>query len=236
VGLTLKCKFLFTMFGFLAIVLLAVSSLPVHAASTLVQQNNAGCFGCSSRLSVSFASNVASGDVIVVGVDVSGASFQLTTLADSLGSSFTQAVASPSNAPPPIVYIYYATLSKSGADVVTATFAAAAPMQSIYIYEVAGVKTAGLAVSTGSGTGTSISTSSSVTFQDGAFLLGVIGTNSFGANVTAGVGFTLSTNNSGRSVAFAQYSISGVSSPANFEATSNPAQGWVEDAIALMPN
>jgi len=235
VGLTLKTMLPFTIFGLSAILLLAGLPFPVHAASALVQQNNAECFGCSSRLSVSFLSNAVSGDVVVVGVVVSGASFALTSLADSLGSTFTQGVAS-SNAPPPVVYIYYATLGKSGAEVVTATFAAAAPLQSVYVYEVSGVKTGGLAAATGTGTSTFISTSSSVAFDGGAFLLGVIGTNSFGANVTGGAGFVMSTINSGRSVAFAEYSISGVASPSNFQATSNSALGWAEDAIALMPN
>jgi len=224
-----------TLFALSAALLLLVGLLPVHAAAVLVQQNNAACLGCSSRLSVSFPSNVASGDLLVVGVVVGEASFALSSLSDSLGSSFTQAVASTS-APPPIVYIYYATFYKSGAEVVTAAFTAAAPAESIYIYEVSGVKTAGLATATGSGTGTLISTSSSVSFQAGAFLLGVIGMNSFGGNATAGTGFSINIDNSGRGVAYAQYSIPGVPSTTSFQAATTSAVSWAEDAIALMPS
>ena len=231
----LKKQFRFILFGLSATLLLALGLLPVHAASALVQQNNGGCFGCSSTLSVSFPSNVASGDVIVVGVVVADASFALSSLTDSLGSSFTQAVTS-TNAPPPLVYIYYATLSSSGADVVTATFSAAAPAESVYIYEVSGVTTVGLATATGSGTGTSISTSSPVFFQTGAFLLGIIGTNGFRGNVTAGTGFTLSTDNSATGITYAQYSISSVASPTSFQATTNSGVNWAEDAVALMPS
>jgi len=225
----------FMLFVVSAMLLLVVALLPVHAASALVQQNNVGCFSCSSTLSVSFTSNVASGDVIVVGVVIAGASFTLSSLTDSLGSSFTQAVTS-TNAPPPTVYIFYATFSSSGAEIVTATFSAAAPAQSVYIYEISGVKTTGVATATGSGQGTSISTSSPVTFQTGAFLLGIIATNSFGGTATAGTGFTLSADNSGRAVTHAQYSISGIASPTNFPATTNSAVSWTEDGIALMPS
>jgi hypothetical protein len=225
---------LLTLFGLSAMLLLAVALLPVHATSVLVQQNNRGCLGCSSALSVSFTSNAARGDLIVVGVVVADASFTLSSLTDSLGSSFTQAVTSNGTLPP-IVYIYYGTLSTSGVEIITATFSAAAPAESIYIYEVSGVTTAGVATATGSGTDRSISTSSSVSFQNGAFLLGIIGTNGFGGTATAGSGFTLSTDISGAGITYAQYSLSGVSSPTSFQATASSAVSWVEDAIALMP-
>ena len=63
-----------------------------------------------------------------------------------------------------------------------------------------------------------------------------LGTNSFRGTATAGEGFTLSTDNSGTGTTFAQYSISGVSSPTNFQATTKSAGSWAEDAIALMPS
>lgn len=217
----------------LGTLLFAVALFPVHAASALVQQNNVECSNCTSTLSVSFKSGVTSGDVIVVGVVVADASFTLSSLTDSLGSSFTQAVTS-TNTPPPTVYIFYANLSSTGPNIVTATFSAAAPAESVYIYEVSGVRTTGLATATGSGLGTSISTSLPVTFQAGAFLLGIIATNSFEGNVTTGTGFAPSEDNSGIGVTHAQYSISNITSTTNFPATTNSAVGWVEDGIALM--
>jgi len=223
------------LFGLSAMLLLTAAMSPVHAASALVQENNAGCLGCSSTLSVSFATNAGAGDVIVVGVVVADASVPLSSLTDSLDSPFTQAATSP-NATPPAVYIYYATISKVGVEIVTATFGAAAPAESVYIYEVSGVTTAGVATATGAGTGTSISTSSSVTFQTGAFLLGIIGTNNFRGTASAGTGFTLSTDSSGTGVTYAEYSTSGVSSPTSFQATAHSTVSWEEDAIALMPN
>ena len=220
--------------GLSVTLLLALTPFPVHATSALVQQNNEGCLGCSSTLSVSFTNYVASGDVIVVGVVVADASFVLNSITDSLRSTFSQAVASV-NSPPPTVYIYYATLPANGAETVTATFSAAAPAEDIYIYEISGVTTVGLATATGSGMGTSISTSSLISFQPGAFLLGIIGTNNFGGTATAGTGFTLSTDNSGTGVTYAQYSISGASSPTSFQATAHSTVSWAEDGLALMP-
>jgi len=230
----LKKRIVFTLVGFSTTLLLAIAFLPVHAESALVQQNNVECLGCSSRLSVSFINDVASGNVILVSVVVADASFTLSSLTDSLGSTFTHAVTS-TNIPPPTVYIYFATLSTSGAEVVTATFSAAAPEESVYIFEVSGVTTVGLENATGTGTGTSISTSS-VASQTGAFLLGIIGTNGFGGTVTAGAGFTLNPDNSGIGATYAQYSISSVTSPTNFQASTNSPITWAEAAIALMPN
>jgi len=230
----LRARMPFMLSVVLATLLLAVALLPVHAASALVQQNNVECSSCSSTLSVSFSSNVASGDVIVIGVVIADASFTLSSLTDSLSSSFTQAVTS-TNVPPPAVYIFYATLTSSGADIVTAAFSAAAPAESIYIYEVSGVKTTRVANATGSGVGTSISTSLPVTFQAGAFLLGIIATNSFEGTATAGTGFTPSADNSGTGATHAQYSISGITATTNFPATTNSVVSWVEDGIALMP-
>jgi len=222
------------LFGLSAALLLAVALVPVHASVMVVQQNSAGCLGCSSSLSVSFASSVSAGDEIVVGVVVGEASFALSSLTDSLGSSFIQAVTSV-NTPPPIVYIYYAPLTRGGEEVVTATFTAAAPAQSIYIYELSGVKSTGIATGAGSGSGSSISTLSSISFPAGAFLLAVIGTNSLGGNVTAGTGFTVSSNNSGPGCAYAQYSLTNESSQTRFQAAANSAVNWAEVAIMLPP-
>jgi hypothetical protein len=224
----------FIAFGLSAILLLVATLLPVHAVSVLVQQSNNGCLGCSSTLSVSFNGNVVNGDVIVVGVVVGGASFPVSSLTDSLGSSFARAVTSNSTLPP-IVSIYYANVSKSGTDVVTTTFVAAAPAETVYIYELSGVATTGIETATGSGTGSSISVSPTMHFQTGAFLLGIIGTNIFRGNATAGADFTLSTNSFGTGAAYAEYSISGVASPTSFQASMNSSVSWAEDAIALMP-
>jgi hypothetical protein len=220
------------------VVLLVAGPLPVHAASALVQQNNAGCVSCASAtLAVSFTSNVASGNVLVVGVFLSVSGIGVNSIHDSFGS-LNQAVASTTGSES--VQIFTAALASSGPDTVTATF----PVQNfenLYIYEVSGVTTTG---STGHDTSTgSTSIDAAVgcpcSFEPGAFLLGIIGTQlgTSPPTVTPGTGFTLSPDNSATGASHAQYSTSGVFSPTIFPATTNhPTTRWVEAGLVLFPS
>jgi len=212
--------------------LLLLEPLPVHAAaSTLIQQNSDGCrlSGCTGTLAVSFLSDVASGNVIVVGVVIYGGT--VNSVSDSKGSTLTQAVSATFGSSS--VYIYVATLSSSGSDTVTVSFSPAGEEEDVYIYEVSGVTTTGAGTGTGSGTGTLMSTSA-VAFLSGAFLLGVMITPS-PRSVTAGAGFTLSPAPSLTYLSYAEYATSGVSSPTTFPATVSSLSAWVEVGVALNP-
>jgi hypothetical protein len=149
-------------------------------------------------------------------------------------------------------YIYYAMLSSSGPDTATATFSSTPSDYNgfayLFIYEIFGVTTTGVATGTGSGiiSGVSGSISTSSTgFQSGAFLVAIMENDIFSSNWVAGSGFQLSPPpHSGGAVdqfitlSKAEYSTSGVSSPTDFPATlssSNPSQDWVEVSIALNP-
>jgi hypothetical protein len=231
--------------------MLVVEPSPVHAAASLVQQNKTYCMSnwsaapcTSATMSVSFANSVASGDVVLVGVH-SGSSISITvsSVSDSLGSSFTQAVMS-SNLIGAFVYeyIYYATLSSSGSDQITVTFSSPPTEYStvfyVFIYEVSGVTTTGATTGTGAGDyGVPVSTTPT-TFQSGAFLLAILGNSLMSTGVTAGSGFTLTPDDSASEIlgiAHAQYSTSGVSSPTTFPATFSQSNKWVEAGIALNP-
>jgi hypothetical protein len=218
--------------------------LPVHAASTLIQQNTSGCVcgGSSVVVAVTFSSNVAMGNVIVVGLAFEQFGAVIPPLTDSLGSTFTQAVTATVS-PGHVAAIYTATLSSSGADTVTVTFSNShgggefSTTYQVYIYEVAGVTTTGAQTATGSGlTGGSFSTSSTVSFPVGAFLLGVVYYNDPSGITTAGTGFTLSpvTCPAGVCETAAEYS-DPVSSPTNFPASSTGTAEWAEAGIALNP-
>ena len=236
---------------------LAAQPSPVHAASSLVQQNGVICapaggiIRCGSTLSVSFSSNVASGDVLVVAVASGDANSNppatVSSVSDSRGSSFTEAV-HVTNTVNAHGYIYCATLSSDGPDTVTVTFTSDLSddngMAYLFIYEVSGVKTAGVATATGIGWGSgSVSTSSSINFESGAFLVAIMGGQIISSSWAAGSGFQFSpgpcdaNNNCDVFVQLskAEYSTSGVSSPTNFPATLSPNQNWVEAAIALSP-
>jgi hypothetical protein len=229
--------------------LLVLEPLPVHAASTLIQQNtNGGGYGTNPVVvAVTFSSNVAMGDVIVVGLAFERFGAVIPPLTDSLGSTFTQAVMATVVPPGHVAAIYTATLLSSGPDTVTVTFSNShgsppeilSTTYQVYIYEVAGVTTTGAHTATGSGqTGGSFSTSSTVSFPVGAFLLGVIyySTPEPSGTTTAGAGFTLSpvTCPAGGCQTAAEYS-DPVSSPTNFPASSTQNTQWAEAGIALDP-
>lgn len=232
--------FLLVMFA----IVLVVEPLPVHAASSLVQQNAGGCDPCSGGfqnewpISVTFTDNVVSGNVVVVGAE--GYPQTVTSISDSLLSSYSLAETTST----PVssnLYIYYATLTASGADTVTVTFSAGStPSAYVFIYEVSGVTTTGVGTASGSGVNDPVhaTTSASVAFQPGAFLLGVIWIGLTPTpTVTAGQGFTLSSH-VGATWAQAEYSTGGVSSPTNFPASFDPSGGstyWGEVGIALNP-
>jgi hypothetical protein len=244
----LTVAFLLVMFA----LMLVVEPSPVHGASSLVQQKMVHCKGVgsvylcdSATLSVSFSNPVTSGNVAVVGVYViHNPAIALTSISDSQGSSFTLAATSTTLSSVIAVYLYYAPLTSSGSDTITATFSSVPSGDTgyayVYIYEVSGVTTTGVATGTGAGFGNSVSTSDTP-FQDGAFLLGIIGngqlTSTLGGT-TPGSGFTLTPDNPYTELiglSHAQYSTSGVSSPTTFPATLYDTQYWVEVGIALNP-
>jgi len=244
----LTVTFLLVMFA----VVLVVEPVPVHAASSLVQQAMALMvqFGGNptpgQTISASFPSNVASGNVIVAAVASGDANSNppatVSSVSDSRGSSFTEAV-HVTNTVNAHAYIYYATLSSSGLDTVTVTFTSDLSdyngMAYLFIYEVSGVKTTGVATATGIGWSSgSVSTSSSISFESGAFLVAIMGGQTFSSSWAAGSGFQFSPTHPYdiyAQLAKGMYSTSGVFSPTNFPATLSPNQNWVEAAIALSP-
>lgn len=205
---------------------------PVHASSTLVQQIEGQCTFCTS-LPITFPGNVASGDVIVVTLLVDPT---LTSIVDSLSSSFTQAASFLCDGGSTICYVYYATLATGGVtDAITITIPASPIIIEAYAYELSGVATPPTvtAVSTGTSnfpSSTSVSTAST-TFQKGAFILGTI---IAGSPVTAGSSFTLSPSG-GILFLFEEYSTSAVSSPTTFPATYTSNNPWFEMGLVLNP-
>jgi hypothetical protein len=233
------------------------------SSSPLVQQASGGCTFCESHTSTaSFSQEVTAGDLIVVGASTSFEPIDpvpLFTVNDTLGSTYTQAVAYCYEvAQDSCAAIYYATAPSSGGEVtVTVTLNAPADPQSldIFIYELTGVTTAGAATATGQGESyiplspvmmapvmadglpnTAVSTSPA-SFTNQAFLLGVVNAVQFEdppISLTPGAGFTASVPSSGSGRGFAQYSVSGVTSPTTFPGTLDSiGLYWVEVGLAL---
>ncbi len=236
------------------------SPLSVHAGvgGPLVQQASGGCSSCESTSSTAtFGEHVASGDLIVVGA---ASTFEPTgdpqsfSVSDTLDSSYIFAVdrcLAPAQAS--CSGIFYATASSSGADTVTVTVNNGGDPAGldIFIYELSGVTTAGATTGTGAGfpllaptftsdaapvpdiLGTPVSTTPT-SFTQQAFLLGVVSIELLDPAFTAGTGFTASTPSSGSGLGFAEYSLSGVTSPTTFPGTlGSGALFWTESGLAL---
>ncbi len=224
----------------LSVLNLIPSTLNAHALSpsTVVQEKNVGCSPCSpSSISVTFPSSLTLGDVIVVGV--SSVLGSLSSISDSLSSSFTQAVSATEAGSLQYTYIYYSQVFTSASDTVTVAFSGSGVDADVYVFELSGVTTTGLGTANGvdSFGSSSVSTSSSLSFQPGAFLLAVI--NPEGATITPGSGFTLMngyiTPGYVAPNSAVEYATSGVTSPTNFPATLSGGFTWSESAIVLEP-
>jgi len=153
---------------------------------------------------------------------------------------------------PDQVFIYYTTASTNlPSDSVSVVFADTCGSGcfegNIYVYDVSGVTTDSWGE--GSGTGHSFTSpytvgTSPVSFQGGAFLLGMMGS-STGPGAQPGAEFTLSPDNSKTGLSYAEYSVCQPPSvtclsgyqPTTFPATLNyPGGDWAEAGIAFNPS
>jgi len=194
---------------------------------------------------ITFPSGLTAGNTIVVGIALTppGIVNGLTSISDSKGFSYTQAVNVCVGAL--CAYIYYATASSGGADTVTVSVvnhidAGEQGGVDAYIYEVSGITTSGMTMATGQGSGSgsqSVFTSSSASFSSGAFLLGVISNTYNEITFSAGGGFIPSTQKSGSGDGWAEYS-DPASSPTNFPATigTGVTRSWVEAGVVFPPS
>ncbi|MDG7012918.1 MAG: Ig-like domain repeat protein [Nitrososphaerota archaeon] len=225
----------------IAAIALTTLSAPVAAStgSSLVQHANNGCNSCSNTVSVQLPNSVALGDVLVVGVSTLGSSgiVSVNSVTDSLGSPFTQVGSSSLGSTYQYSSIYYSPAYSSGPDTVTVTFSASGMDADVYVFEVAGVSAAPPTFASGSDPygSYSTSTSTSVAFTPGAFLVAVI--NPEGAGITPGAGFSFVNGYSGFYGAYSgtEYATSGVPSPTDFPSSLSGGFTWVESAAAFTP-
>jgi hypothetical protein len=206
------------------------------AASSVVNAKAGGdtnCAGGSCQINFNFT-NVYAGDVLVVAYFDNSVSSPVVS--DTLGSSFTMQ-ASQSTIEGPL-NILTAPLSSTGRDNVTLSDTSAANIAA-EVFEVSGVTTASVQAATGNGYcvpgGCDMSTSSSVAFVPGAFLVSILYCNCYLNSFTAGSGYTNETLVSPN--AYGEYATSGVTSPTFFNATTDAGSGgnWYETALVLEP-
>jgi hypothetical protein len=215
--------------------LFAVTIVPHAAAAATIVEQDSGEEGicpppsASCSASVTFSS-VTSEDVLVVAAF--DADSNSPGISDTLGSSYSTL---GSNAVTGLeVVVYATTLGSGGSDKITVSDSSGLST-GIWLtaFELIGVTTTGATSATGSGTGTgSISTSQSLSFQSGAFLLGLMSCDS--CTFSQGTGFS---GFSQPVVSYAyEYATSGVSSPTDFPASfSSVSEHWEEVGVQLPP-
>lgn len=211
------------------------------AAASVVQENTGSCSSpplpssCSATITLS--TDVTSGDVLVVAVfDNNLAPVSSLSVTDTLSSTFTSQISQ--NLITGRIAIFTATPGSSGADTVTV---ADSTTNGIWadVFEVSGVTTAGAQTASGFNICSSsgdcpFSTSSSIAFIPGAFLVSIVQCSDCDLNgFTPGTGFTSDTLIASNT--YDQYSVSGVSSPTSFPATGNIADlgGGILDDVGL---
>ncbi len=152
------------------------------AAIHYVQSASAVSGQTASGVSASFTSNTAAGDAIIVAASTAGPS--ISSVVDTQGNAYVQAVASGSNA------VWYALNTKGGADTVTANFAASTGFSLIYIHEYAGLATSALdQTSSESGTGTAVTSGAKTTTQSNELIFGYASVDH--CVITGSTGFTV---------------------------------------------
>jgi len=165
-----------------------------------------------------------------------------TSVSDTLGDSFTQAVAQSavSGSTAYESAIWYATASGSGSNTITATFSASIA-GSVSIYEIAGYSTNGVLTSTGSSTGGSTSASvGSFTPNTNSFAVGNVETGSASTKYTVGTGYTtVATGGGGCDASDASQGCSeyetGLGSATTTPFTLSASTPWVDIAAAFTP-
>lgn len=178
---------------------LVASSAWAAASPAYVQSTNTGGGG-SSTISATFVSNVAQGDLIVVGVAWNSTTVTVSSVADSLSNTYSSAVGPTTNATlGGSCQIFYAANTPAGANSVTVTFSGTISGGDLAIHEYSGIRLTSPLDVTAAATGnnTSPNSGSATTTQASELIFGWV----FAANgptVTAGSGFTKREDNQGR--------------------------------------
>jgi hypothetical protein len=112
---------------------------PASSTKIAYVQSQSCIAGSGTTLRCTFPTNVAAGDLLVIGMSWSGGG--TVTVGDSLASAWDDAVSKTWNNSASTSRIYYAVAPKAGADTVTLTFSASVQYPVLYIHEYHGVNT-----------------------------------------------------------------------------------------------
>jgi hypothetical protein len=183
------------------------ASLSMGSPSIALVQDTGTTGSGSTTLAMKFPSNVTKNNLIVVGVSsASGNAFASPAITDTLGSTFSLAVAdNPGTAgTPSLASLYYAVAPATGADTVTVHMTGTNNLH-LHIYEVSGLLTSSVLDQIGSNfqsgtTAATVSTAASTTTAN-EFVFAYFGRDNGVGTWTAGNGYAngLASPNSGSS-------------------------------------
>ena len=213
--------------------LILISAPRAHAS--LVQTNSGTPGAMVSTYSVSFSSPVTTSDLLLVAIGTNVPTATITSVTDTLGSTFTPATGFVAN---PFVgmgeQIWMATSKGSSADTVAVVLSQAANVHLI-IAEYSGIAAVvDATAAAGPTSGTTADSGALTTLTPGDLLFGHIVTASLNHTFTAGTGYTLrQTTPTGASAIEDQL----VSATGSYHATFtlNSADYWVGALVALQP-
>jgi hypothetical protein len=220
--------------SYIFVALLILISAPRTHAS-LVQTNSGTPGAMVSTYSVSFSSPVTTSDLLLVAIGTNVPTVTITSVTDTLGSTFTPATGFVAN---PFVgmgeQIWMATSKGSSADTVAVVLSQAANVHLI-IAEYSGIAAVvDATAAAGPVSGTAVDSGALTTLTPGDLLFGHVVTVSLNHTFTAGTGYTLrQTTPTGASAIEDQL----VSATGSYHATFtlNSADYWVGALVALKP-
>lgn len=162
-----------------------------YSAIAFVQSRSTDAGNVSSA-TLAFNSNNAGGNLIVAGIRVGGAP-TLSSIADSNGNTYKQAVAYQQTGDPHWTYIYYAMNVAAGANSVTVTLTSTAILR-FAIHEYSGCNKANVLDQTKSAqadTGTTLDTTNASATSQNNELIFAMGTGGNTDTFTAGANYTI---------------------------------------------
>jgi len=195
-----------------------------------VQQNASTSYTGSSN-SVSFTSNPASGDLIMVAVEYTG-TLAATPVTDTLGNTFTHTGTAMTSHGSKKTTVYYAkNITGGGADAVTVSFTAATAVSEVYITEYSGINTTSPIDVTANATGSSSGTASAsgTTTVPGDIIYAFCFVDS-SKGCTAGSGFTPRSTANSNLVEDETSTLAG-----SYTATATAGSSWTMQMVALKP-
>lgn len=222
---------------------LLLSAPAVHASVSVVQNTGKHLSASPGPASLAFTTPVTSGNVVVVAILTGNPAGTVSSVTDSLPSSYTQAIQRSDLDAADTAAIYYATLAKGGSDTVTVTLTSSSTWD-FYIFEVSGI--APPTLTTGSGasgpTPSSSVATASTSFTSPAFLIAVVGFGDCGfttpsETISPGSGFSYVTAPSGALCSAVEIA-DPVTPPTTFPGTikeggSTFSDNWVEVGAAF---